>query len=64
MCACAFVAAALAQAPQAILVGNAVRELKQWAAQQQHVYVAAQPIAAGVMEGLQHWGFLDLPLAN
>jgi hypothetical protein len=41
-----------------------VRELKQWAAQQQHVYVAAQPIAAGVMEGLQHWGFLDLPLAN
>lgn len=52
------------QAPRGILVGNAVPELKQWARQQQHVYVATQPVAAGVMEGLQRWGFLDTPLAN
>jgi hypothetical protein len=63
------------QAPQAILVGNAVLELKQWAQQQQQrqhdnsvrqhvVYIATEPVAAGVLEGLQALGMLEVQLPN
>jgi ABC-type antimicrobial peptide transport system ATPase subunit len=67
----------MSQAPQAILVGNAVQELKQWAQQQQQqqqqqeqdasvqrhvVYIATEPVAAGVMEGLHALGLLQTQL--
>jgi hypothetical protein len=62
---------AAAQAPQSILVGNAAPELKQWARQQQaqrqqqhSMFIATQPIAAGVMEGLHALGMLETQLPS
>jgi hypothetical protein len=55
------------QASQAIVVGNAVQEVKAWAHHAHHakaVYVAEQHIAAGVLEGLQALGFMQAQLAN
>lgn len=71
---------AVLQAPQSILVGNASADLKQWARQQQALrqqqqqqgdgvphhgmFIATEPIADGVLQGLQAFGMLDVPLAN
>lgn len=58
---------AAVQASQAIVVGNAVQEVKAWAHHAHHakaVYVAEQHIAAGVLEGLQALGFMQAQLAN
>lgn len=54
----------LQQAPRSILVGNASPELKQWARQQHSMYIATEPVAAGVLEGLQALGMLELRLPH
>jgi hypothetical protein len=69
----------LQEAPQSILVGNASPELKEWARQQQaqrreqlgdgsggpsSMFIATEPIAAGVMEGLRAFGMLSTQLPN
>lgn len=66
----------LQEAPRSILVGNASPELKDWARQQQaqrqeqlggdgrgqnSMFIAAEPIAAGVMEGLRAFGMPSVP---
>lgn len=55
---------AAAQAPRSILVGNASPELKQWARLQHSMYIAMEPVAAGVMEGLQALGMLETRLPD
>jgi len=46
-----------------IAVGNAQPELRQWCAQRpsRDRYLAQAPCAAGILEGLRHWGWLDSP---
>lgn len=54
----------LSGSSRAIVVANAEPELKQWMQHQQlasedgRVFIASNNMAAGIMEGIEHFGFL------
>ena len=50
-----------ANCAKGIIVGNAKAELKGWYEESapEHVYMAKGYCSQGILEGLQHFGFLD-----